>query len=74
MILYASSIPKPTDSVLFVENDIYDWRVWDELAIVAFYMGRKDLAKQAGARLLHENLFPPEQRARIEANMKFALS
>lgn len=72
-ILYATTIPKPTENVLFVEKDVYEWRMWDELSIVAFYMGRKDLAKQAGARLLNENLFPDEQRARIENNMRLAL-
>jgi hypothetical protein len=48
--------------------------MWDELSIVAYYMGRKDLAKQAGAKLLSENLFPAEQRDRIETNLKLALS
>ena len=73
-IIYASTITKPTENVLFVEGDNYDWRVWDELAIIAYQMGRKDLAKQAGYRLLHENKMPPDQRARIENNLKAALS
>jgi hypothetical protein len=74
MIMYATTIPKPKENVLFVENDIYEWRMWDELCIIAFYTGRKDIAKQAAAKLLSENLFPPSQRARIEQNMKFSLS
>lgn len=74
MIMYATTIPKPKENVLFVENDIYEWRMWDELCIIAFYTGRKDVAKQAAAKLLSENLFPPSQRARIEQNMKFSLS
>jgi glycosyltransferase involved in cell wall biosynthesis len=74
MIMYATTIPKPGDQVLFVENDVYDWRMWDELAIISFHLGRKDISKQAGARLLSDNKFPPDQRQRIETNMKFALS
>ena len=74
MIMYATTITKPKENVLFVESDIYDWRMWDELAIIAYHTGRKDISKQAGAKLLSENLFPAEQRARIEQNMKFALS
>jgi glycosyltransferase involved in cell wall biosynthesis len=74
MILYATSISKPTEQVLFVETDIYEWRMWDELAVIAYHCGRKDIAKQAGARLLSESLFPPDQRARIENNMRAALS
>ena len=74
LIMYATTIPKPTENVLFVENDIYEWRMWDELSVIAFFMGRKDIAKQAGARLLADNKFPPSERARIENNMKNALS
>jgi hypothetical protein len=71
MIMYATTITKPTANVLFVENDVYDWRMWDELAVIAYHTGRKDIAKTAGARLLSENLFPAEQRARIENNLKW---
>lgn len=74
MIMYATTIPKPTEQVLFVENDIYDWRMWDELCVIAYHTGRKDVSKMAAARLLAENKFPPEQRSRIEMNMKAALS
>jgi glycosyltransferase involved in cell wall biosynthesis len=73
MILYATTIPKPSN-VLFVDNDIYDWRMWDELCIIAYFLGRKDIAKTAGSRLLMENKFPPEQRSRIETNLKASLS
>ena len=73
MIMYATTIAKPTANVLFIENDVYDWRMWDELAVIAFHTGRKDIAKTAGARLLTENQFPPDQRARIENNLKCAL-
>ena len=74
MIMYATTISKPTENVLFVESDIYDWRMWDELAVIAYHTGRKDVAKTAGARLLMENLFPADQRGRIENNLKCALS
>jgi len=74
MIMYATTIPKPTEQVLFIETDIYEWRMWDELSVIAYHTGRKDLAKMAGGRLLTENNFPPDQRARIEMNMKAFLS
>lgn len=73
LIMYATTITKPKENVLFVESDIYEWRMWDELSIIAYHTGRKDIAKQAGARLLTDNLFPAEQRARIENNLKCAL-
>jgi glycosyltransferase involved in cell wall biosynthesis len=72
MALYASSIPKPTNQMLFLEPDAYDWKVWDELSIIAFYCGDKALAKKATLKLLKDNLMPADQRARIEANLKYA--
>jgi glycosyltransferase involved in cell wall biosynthesis len=72
MALYASTIPKPTDQHLFLENDVYDWKVWDELSIIAFYCGRKDIAKKASEKLIDDNKAPPQQLQRIKANYTFA--
>ena len=71
--LYASTVPKPTDQHLFVENDVYDWRVWDELSIIAFYCGRKDLAKMASEKLIKDNKAPHHQMERIKNNYKFSI-
>jgi glycosyltransferase involved in cell wall biosynthesis len=73
MILYASKISKPQQQVLFVESDIYDWRVWDELCIISCFTGHIDEAKKAVLKLLHENKFPPEQKERIETNLRAIL-
>jgi glycosyltransferase involved in cell wall biosynthesis len=73
MIMYASTIPKPQQQVLFVESDCYDWRVWDELTVISCFTGHSDIAKKACLKLLHEDKFPPEQRKRIEANMRAIL-
>jgi glycosyltransferase involved in cell wall biosynthesis len=72
MALYASTIPKPTDQQLFVETDIYDWRVLDELAIIAHYTGDKQIAKHACERLLSENKMPENQRERVMLNLKLS--
>jgi len=72
MALYASTITKPTGSVLFLEPDIYDWRVWDELGIIAYYCGQKEISKMACSKLLSENKFPPDQRQRIETNLRLS--
>ena len=69
MALYASSVPKPT-SGLFLEPDVYDWGIWDELAVVSWYTNHKDTARKAGQKLVRENKFPARMRARIEANLK----
>ena len=73
MILYASTIPKPTEECLFIESDVYLWRVFDELAIVAAFTGHKEECKKACIRLLHDNKFPPEEKGRIENNLKACL-
>jgi tetratricopeptide (TPR) repeat protein len=73
MALYASTVTKPTDQHLFLENDVYDWRVWDELSIIAFYCGRRDLAKMASEKLIADNKAPPAQMERIKNNYKFSI-
>jgi len=74
MVYYASTIPKPSQNVLFVETEMYDWRVWDELTIVGCFTGHIDIAKQACIKLLHEKIFPNEQKERIENNLKAILN
>ena len=72
MALYASTITKPKDTVLFLEIDTYDWKVWDELAIIAFFTGQKAITKMACEKLLAEKKFPESQRDRIETNLKMS--
>lgn len=73
MALYASIIPKPEGTFLFLEADTYDWKVWDELSIVASYVKAFDIAKTAYTRLLKDSKYPPEQDARIRNNFKQTL-
>jgi glycosyltransferase involved in cell wall biosynthesis len=73
MMMYAVSVPKPSNTSLFIENDSYDWRVFDETAIISYYLGRKDISKAMCIKLLHDKKFPDDQLSRIEANLKFAL-
>jgi hypothetical protein len=74
MLLYASGIPKPSVDCLFVENDIYDWKIFDELSIVAYYLGKKDISKKFCMKLLTEGKLPASETARVEANLKFSIS
>jgi len=70
MSLYASSIRKPDGTLLFLEIDNYEWKVWDELSIIAVYCKAFDVAKMAYTRLLQEKKFPPEHEPRIKENFK----
>jgi glycosyltransferase involved in cell wall biosynthesis len=73
MCLYASSIKKPEGTFLFLENDTYDWKIWDELSIVSAFCKAFDVSKMAYIRLLKEKKYPPEQDARIRENFKQTL-
>jgi hypothetical protein len=70
------SIPRPQDDMLFVDIDAYAWRLLDELAISAFYVGLKNEAAQANRRLLeiaHRAGIPDTDKRRIMANLAFCL-
>lgn len=68
MAMYASTIPKPNDQQLFIENDVYEWKIFDELGILACYNGRPDLGKQMFQKILTK--VPEDQKSRIENNLK----
>jgi glycosyltransferase involved in cell wall biosynthesis len=64
----ASRIVKPNNG-LFVENSCYDWRIFDELAISAYYVGYINESKNINLMLL--NKAPEDQKERIANNIKF---
>lgn len=47
----ASLLPYPEDT-LFVDKDIYDWRILDELAVAAYWVGQYAESKTASETLL----------------------
>lgn len=56
---------------LFVEGDVYEWRTFDLIASVAWYTKDRSLGRWAVQELIRHQKFPPEHRARIEANAAF---
>ena len=67
----AATLPMP-DDVLFVEEGVYRWRAWDEVAVAAYWVGEYSECKSIGERLLESGVVPPEERPRIEKNCAFA--
>jgi len=67
----AATLPLPED-VLFVEEGVYRWRAWDEVAVAAYWVGKYAECKAIGERLLASGIVPAEDRARIEKNCAFA--
>lgn len=67
----AERIPRP-DDILFLESEWYDWRVVDELAVAAYWVGAYQESFDCCERLLAGDLLPEEQRERVLTNLDFA--
>ena len=70
MFTIAVKIPFTKDR-LFVENDCYVWRRYDELALSLFYQGAKDQAKRIWEVLLRTGRIPKIHIDRINSNIGF---
>lgn len=66
-----STIPFPSDQTLFVFKDVYDWKIWDELGISSYYIGKYQESFDAFSKLLKNNTLPDLIRERIEHNRDF---
>ena len=69
----AVSLQKP-DDVLFLDQTVYDWRARDELAVSAYWCGDRETSARLCRELLASSLLPPGERARVQANLDFALA
>lgn len=72
MFTIAVKIPFTKDR-LFVENDCYVWRRYDELALSFFYQNAKDQAKRIWEVLLRTGRIPKNHVDRINSNIKFCI-
>lgn len=73
--LYAKTgqdIEYPRGDILFIRRDVYEWRMLDEFAICAYWIGRYRESFEAGERLLREERFPEIERERLVRNLAFA--
>jgi glycosyltransferase involved in cell wall biosynthesis len=66
-------VPLSTDT-LFVQREVYEWRLLDEFAICAYWIGQYEESAWAGKRLLEQGRYPPTEQARLETNLSFALA
>jgi len=67
----AVAIPRPDDT-LFVDDSVYAWRAMDELAIAAYYVGKRAESRALNERLLAEGHVPPADRPRIVENLAYS--
>lgn len=70
----AKEIPFPESDVLFVAADVYAWKIEDELAICAYYLGRHRESFELCNRLLEMRSIPESDRERILGNRDFAVA
>jgi glycosyltransferase involved in cell wall biosynthesis len=61
---------KPKVGDLFLEVDCY-WKIIDELAIAAYWIGKIDEARTKNILLLDNNFVPKEDKERIRSNLQF---
>ena len=70
----AVEIPYPADDVLFVEKSIYEWQLWEELMISAWYVpGRSEAGFAASERLLLRRGHDDEFYNYVACNQAFYL-
>lgn len=63
----------PPPRLLFVDHTVYTYRLLDEMAVAAYWTGRKPECLEVCTRLLARTDLPAEDRARIEANRQWCL-
>ena len=66
----ALGIQFPEGDILFLQKELYDWMIYDEIAATAAQAGDMMLGTQCSMKLMQENLFPEEHRERIQNNFK----
>lgn len=65
--------PEPAD-LLFMERDVYAWKIADECALCAFYLGHFDESLAINEELLWNPQVPFVERTRILSNKGYSLS
>lgn len=70
----ASKIPYPKKCVLFIYKDVYEYKIWDELALGAFYTGKYMESYSIFKRLLDSGVVPQDELKRIQINLQLSKS
>lgn len=68
----AVRIPFPDNDFLFVDKSITDYRLQDELAICAYWVGEYRESRKVARALLKNKNLPEEWKPRIQMNLDFA--
>ena len=70
--LYASmgsKLPFPSEDILFIAGDVYEWQMLDELSATAFYVGQLEEGLEATNQMLQKlDKIPVQEHDRIRSN------
>lgn len=66
----AKDIPYPTNDVLFIEKEVYDYKALDEYAVSAYWAGLPAVSLEASQKLLDSGLLPIQEHARVKENIR----
>ena len=66
----ALQIPYPELDSLFIQDDIYNYHLLDEVAVCASWLGKRDEFTHFAKRALMYDKLPRHQRVRIKANLE----
>jgi hypothetical protein len=67
------SVIKVPENALFLEKDIYIWKILDELAIASYYIGNKKMAADLNNQILQYNNLSKNNKERIIKNLQFCI-
>ena len=69
LISYNNTTPPPGDS-LFLEQEVYDYKLYDEFSVYAYYMGYDKEAVEAANKALAPSSINPVDSKRIAENIR----
>ena len=61
----------PTKDLLFIDRNLHLWKFYDELAVLAFMSGDKEMAVKLLEKVHSDKYFPQDQKLRLDKNLKF---
>jgi len=68
-----AKVPYPENDRLFVEFEIWDWRMKDELAVCAYWIGEYKESERLCDELLSSDKLPENEVARVSKNRDYAI-
>ncbi len=61
-----------TNDMLFVEKKVYDYQMFDELSMVAYWAGDYQASRNLSLRILKQQKYPAHEKSRLMKNLVFA--